>query len=76
MHENQQESVPTQIPKPVSSPTSTPISKNESAIDIWRRKIDFLEQELARTEGASARFAITEQIKEAKRKIQELGSSI
>ena len=44
----------------------------QSASDIWREKIDYLESELATTSDADQKFSIKKRIEEAKRKLAEL----
>jgi hypothetical protein len=46
--------------------------KNEAAIQNWKRKLAFLEQQQAIVAGAAQQFEISEQIAQCKLKIQEL----
>jgi len=57
----------------VAARASAGASGNESALAVWERKMEFLQAAEARTADAAQRFAIQEQIEEARTKIRELG---
>jgi hypothetical protein len=54
-----------------TSPSPAP-NKPSKAIEVWQRKLDFLEVQLARASSASQKFELQEEIVEAKGKIAEL----
>jgi hypothetical protein len=59
----------------VSAPTTIPTSSTTSpAVAIWREKLEFLLVHEAITVDPSMKFKIQQDIKEARTKIQELGS--
>lgn len=54
-------------PPPKSPPTT------DGALDLWREKLGYLQQQEAITADAAQKFALKKQIEEAKQKIKELG---
>ncbi len=53
-------------------PSPNPIVTRQSALDVWREKLEFLLIEEAKAVDAAAKFQIRKQIEEAQAKIQEL----
>jgi len=49
------------------------VSVPSPALDVWRRKLDFLQVEEARTSDVDQKFSIQQRIEEARQKIRELG---
>ncbi len=63
---------PTAPPAPVANAASAPRTLGSAALATWRRKVDFLENALAMTADPAQRFAIGEQLAEARDHIARL----